>query len=605
MKTIAHCLADLRLDLKDSGAVWSDAELTRCIERAVADYSRFRPREMSREVTVDAEVTSESFTTPAVEDTDYFVATMDISASVDGAACVIVTGHTRPDVPRPVKITVTDANTSITQLVLIVKGYDDDNKYIEEFFYLEGGLVQTGQQYFALVTAIEIDEIAGNGAADTLIVGTGSADGVYVKLANKPIKHGSEAISGFALDTGYEMDYAGGRIAMKSGGSMVVSTAYTISYTKSRIDIDLSKIIDDLIRVDRVEYPAGQVPQKHASLEMWGNVLTIAGGFESQAEASDAEHVVVKYYASHSPPNAQSPGSYPSYLDCTVELAASAYALFVKALQYEHQAVTDLASARTIFDVTTGTINKATTGTHALAKIAMDKAAVLLTASTGKIDAALTKVALYLETNDTTDNAKDVLANITDDVAELRTKIISAEDAINSFLDEVDTSDLGLATAGAEGLLATGDDLINAVNVGENVPGLYAAFSGARVAIATARTNAALGYAQEVAARLSNLRSYIEESSAWMQMGNTFIAEAVQLISQANAAISEAMGRVSEIDRYLEEARQYYELARADLALAAEWRQEAIERRNEAWAIWSSPNQIAANYALGLRGQLY
>ena len=69
-KTIQHYLNDLRLDLKDSGALWSDAELTRCVERAVGDYSRFSPLEKTLELIVDAEVASESFTTPATSDTD-------------------------------------------------------------------------------------------------------------------------------------------------------------------------------------------------------------------------------------------------------------------------------------------------------------------------------------------------------------------------------------------------------------------------------------------------------------------------------------------------------------------------------------------------------
>jgi len=43
-KTIQHYITDLRLDLKDSGALWSDPELTRCVEKAVADYSRLVPR---------------------------------------------------------------------------------------------------------------------------------------------------------------------------------------------------------------------------------------------------------------------------------------------------------------------------------------------------------------------------------------------------------------------------------------------------------------------------------------------------------------------------------------------------------------------------------
>ncbi len=127
-KTIAHYLTDLRTDLKDSGTLWSDAELTRCVERAVADYSRMVPREMSKEITVDAVVTSEAFTTPTVEDTDYFVTIWDISAKDDGDIATLAASI--PDVPRPVKITITDASTSMTQLVIIIKGYDDDGKYI-------------------------------------------------------------------------------------------------------------------------------------------------------------------------------------------------------------------------------------------------------------------------------------------------------------------------------------------------------------------------------------------------------------------------------------------------------------------------------------------
>ena len=37
MKDRTVMRADLRTDLKDSGALWSDSELNRCIEKAVAD----------------------------------------------------------------------------------------------------------------------------------------------------------------------------------------------------------------------------------------------------------------------------------------------------------------------------------------------------------------------------------------------------------------------------------------------------------------------------------------------------------------------------------------------------------------------------------------
>ena len=665
-KTIAHYLTDLRTDLKDSGALWSDPELTRCIEKAVADYSRMVPREMSREITFDAGITSESFTTPTAEDTDYFVTTWDISAVSDGDTASLAAR--RPDVPRPVKVTVTDANVSITQLVIIVKGYDDDNKYIEEFFYLEGGLVQTGQHYFALVTEVEIDEIAGVGASDTIIVGTGSEDSVLVKLAYKPIKFGSVTITGRKLDTDFEMDYVGGRISMKSGGGLSAGTAYTIaSYTRSRIDIDLSTIIDDLIRVDRVEYPVGQVPQQFSKVEVWGTILTLTGSHVTQEEVSDAEHLVIKYYASHSLPNDQSSGSFPSYLDTTVQLAASAYALFIKALQYEHQAVTDLTTMGTrltsiaaIHTLTATALDKVATyvadtdtaldaaitqfaaAATALAKINSDGGRTYLTDADGALDLAVTaiaKVITYLETNADPNSAEFILTDIDTDKADLRTALKTALDAANAHLDEVDTTDLGQATVGAEGLLETGDGLINQLNDGgDRVPERYREYSRGRVDIATARVSAAVAFIQEAATRHAYLRSYIENADAWGRVATGFVAEAAQRTNEAMARLSisdrwvaeavqrvasgngyvaegvgrngmarafveEASGRIAEMNTFVQEANLYQVKADADMRLSERWREEAVERRNEAWAIWRSPHQISSTYALGQRGQ--
>ena len=663
-KTIAHYLTDLRTDLKDSGTLWSDAELTRCVERAVADLSRMVPRERSKEITVDAGVTGESVTTPTAEDTDYFVTTWDISAKADGDVATLAAS--RPDVPRPVQITITDADASITQLVIIVKGYDDDGKYIEEFFYLEGGLNQTGQRYFALVTEVELDEITGEGAGDELIVGTGDEDGVFVKLANKPIKLGTVAISGQTLDTDFEADYSNGRIALKSGGSMSAGTAYTVAYTKSRIEIDLAALIDDLIRVDRVEYPSGNVPQQFSNLVVWGNVLTLTGSHVTQAEVSDAEHLVIKYYAPHSPPEAQAPGSYPSFLDTTVQQAASAYALFVKALEWEHQSVTDFASARTAM----GNLS----GAHSLAI------------------AAIAKIVTYLTAN-SNDDAKAILEDITDDVAGLRTAILAAQDAANALADTVDFSDvetyltkavtdlenantdatsagsalvavdlsaaitaLDAANAAldnivstsigdAANLLDTGEGFIDRVNDGERVPENYSEHARAHVQLTGARVQIALGYAQEAAQRISGMLVYVNEANGYSRAAEAFVAGAAQYVAaavqsiarerakveQATVYLGEAESRLAnlrtyieqaagwgqvargfaeeaglhmgDMDRYLQEANLYQQSATGNQLLAERFREEAIERRNEAWAIWRSPHQISPTYALGQRGQ--
>ena len=560
-KTIQHYLNDLRTDLKDSGAVWSDAELTRCVEKAVADYSRFNPRERQREITIDYEVDDESVTLPTTSDIDYFVAAYDLNAKTDGAVATMAAYV--PDVPRPVRIAVTDANTSITQLVIIVKGYDEDNKYIEEFFYLEGGLIQTGQHYFSRVTEVELDEIAGNGAADLLNVGTGTDSDVWRRLAYRPIKSASLTRTGSTLDTDFEVDYAEGRIRRISDGNLVAGTAYTVDYTRSRIDIDLSTLIDDLIKVERVEYPSGSVPQNHSKFEVWGDILTVAGDMVSQAEMTDAEHLIIKYLVSHSAPSAQSSGSYPSYLDTTVQLAATAYALLIEALQYTHAAATNITNAGT----------------------ALTAIAAIHTAC----DAALDKVITYLESN-TNEDAKYWLTKITTDIANLRTSIETALDAAASGLGEVDTTSLDKATTGAEGLLDAGDNFIDTVNDGDNVPGLYRDYSLARAQIANARLAAASQYIAEATARMANLNSYIAQAGGWMAVASGFVEE--------------ASGRLGEMDRYLQEAALHQQTADINLRLAEVYRTEAFARRDEAWAIWMSPSQISPTYSLGQRRQL-
>lgn len=615
-KVISNYRADLRLDLKDSGVVWSDAELDRCVERAVADLTRFRPLQKSIEFVVDSEVAAESFITPAASDADFFVVAQNLSGIADGATCTIAAGT--PDIPRPVMLTLTDADDSITDLVVIVKGRDVDGNYVEEYFYLSGlianSLVQTGKTYFAVVTEVEVHFILGDGAGDTLDVGTGSHLEVYVQLNNYPLRFQSDAVTGYARYTDYIMDYYSGRIALTTATTMAAATAYSISYTKSGIAGDLSNLTD-LIRVESVEYPVGTVPQEITSTNVWGSIITLlSGSHSSQSEMTDDEHMLVHYSAQHQPPGASSPGTYPSFLDWTVELAASAYALFMEALQHEHQAATDLGEVRT----TLGYLGIGHVGAgnptfeYGLVDTALDKAAVLVTAGTGKIDLALAKVALYLETYDAgdsgVDNARDVLANITDNIAELRTAIgATAAGALGkgyTLLDKVATVDLDALTVGAVALLATGDDTINKLNDGESVPALYSEYAKTKsTAIAQARVQAALAYAQEASIRLANLRTYIEESGGWMRMGEVFIAEAQTLLGEVNAIVAEAGTRIALIDRFLAESAQYQETASNDMLLADRYRAEATERRNEAWAIWADSKQYAPNYAIMQRNQ--
>jgi len=600
-KTLYQMRSDLRLDLKDTSVLllWSEAELQRCIDKAVSDLSRFLPRQKSYEVTIDTAVTGESFTTPAAADPDYFVDNVTLEGETAGSTLSLA--HIAATNPGLLTFLLTDDNNSITSLTVTVKGTDRDGGYIEENFHLSGGKSQTGKKEFGTVMQVIVGYINGSASsADVVDIGTTNAFDVWVQLANKPIKPGSETISGEARDTDYVMDYANGRIKFIED-QMDAGTAYTIAYTKSQIDIDLTPIKHELIRVDRLIYPASDLPQSFVAADVWGDVLTTQGGVsESQTAMSDDKHAIVRYLARHTPPSVDAPGSYPEFLDDTVILAASAYALFIKAAQYEHQVASDLADADVAITKVTGE------AIHTLVTTALGRAAALLVATTGEIDAALAKVSTYLSPVDTQNNAADVLAEIHDMETYLRDTIIKLSDGSGALknagtaLGATATTDIDAATVGATAWLLEGELLINTVNIGDRVPELFREYAAAKVSVANARVSSALGYIREAEARIAFLRTYIEESSGWVRIAETFIAEASQHIAAANAAVNQAAGHLAEIDRLLSEAAQWQASANAHAALADRWRTEAIERRNEAWSIWHDPKQYIGDFALTL-----
>ena len=599
-KTKLQCRADLRLDLKDSGALWSDPELNRCIERAVADLSRFLPRERIYEESLQFTVSGETVTMPLDAVSGQIVAVE--SLYVDGNGEAAAAGDTatidgQPDVPRPLRINIGDADNSITGLTLIITGIDEDDIGITEtFHYIKGDdKIFMGKKYFKAVYEVEIDQIAGAAAADQLEVGIGAYTDVWVSLANKPIKWGSEkniTIDSTALtrNTDFYMDYTRGKIKAISGGNITAGGTVTISYTKSQLAIDLSSLAD-FIRVERVEYPIGDIPQTFLTWDIWGKLLYITGGYETQESMAEDKHVGVYYAAEHIPPTEYSPGSYPEFLNNTILLAAGAFALFIYSLSHEHQATLDMASARLEF--------------------------INITAIHSVLGTALVNVKKYLDNNSDAD-AAGILADITSEVADLRASITIALAAANTYLDKVDTTDLqgaeevwasyaatttdfitGATAPSIKKYLEDGDAFLNTVDVGgEGVEVARAHVEYARACMeivrahevkradflqaATARTNAAMGFTQEAAQRLSTLRSYIEQAMGYRDVASVFARQAEAYVAQINT--------------YLSEARGYAESAGAEMVLADRFRDEAIERRNEAWNIWRDRKQYIGDY---------
>lgn len=603
-KTRLQMRSDLRLDLKDSGALWSSPELDRCIERAFSDLSRFLPDEKIYEDSLQFAVTGESVTFPKDTSLDAIVADEALTTSTDGDKATI---DGQPDVPRPLTITLTDADDSITGFTTIIDGIDKDDQALQEIFHytLGDSKTITGLKYFKAVFSVEFDQTDGNGADDVFDLGYGAYTDVWVYLANSPIKWASEtatddASTAIVRNTDFYIDYANGRVKAIASADIAAEEVCTFAYTKSQIGIDISGLAE-LIRVQKVEYPVGDIPQSFVVWDTFGNWIVITGGPEGAEQTQLAENRQYRIYydARHQMPGEYSPSSVPSFLEDTVLNGAAAYALYIYSLKLEHLTVIDLATSRTAL----ASANTAHTA----------------------LGTALTSLKKYLDNNSDAD-AAGILQNIADDVAELRTKIIVAEDLIATVIG-LATTDLAAATTARANYMGgtnnyvdsgsapdikkyldDGDALLNELSKGgegQDVPRAYREYAqGVKDSLvaaheqdrrfyqqgATAHTNAAMAAANEVAQRLSMLRSYIEEAAGWTSVANAFATEAGH--------------RVADIVSYLQEASQYVAVSNSDVGLADRFRAEADERRNEVFSIWRDRKQYIGDFTAGAIRQM-
>lgn len=175
----------------------------------------------------------------------------------------------------------------------------------------------------------------------------------FVSLANGHIKAESETITDntgdttYTRDTDYTMDYLNGKIKALSTGSIVDTSTCKASYTKIQIGASISSIADELLRIEKVEYPAGNVPQQFVSFSVWGSYMTITSTHETQTTLSDGKHINIYYLAEHTAPTDMVAGSYPDFLDSAIISGAEAYALALRVLKLLDAAISDVSDADT------------------------------------------------------------------------------------------------------------------------------------------------------------------------------------------------------------------------------------------------------------------
>lgn len=418
------------------------------------------------------------------------------------------------------------------------------------------------------------------------------------------------------------------------------------------------------IRLEGIEYPANKYPAMKPLFDyVTGNFLFLKTDY---MPGDTGELVFVFWHKKHT--FSDSVSTIPIEYENVIALGGEGYALLLRSLEHYHQAATDIGTAKTetakmitggavtLADVDTA-LDKVTTHTGeadaALDKVttymegASDSAKALLAKITTDIadlrtaiktaedaanaaldsmsfsdvvthltaaSTALGKVITYLE-NNTNEDSKSWLTKITTDIASLRTAIGTAVDAANTYLDEVDTTDLQGAEAvwadlvkhvltasgipNVEDFIELGDDKILTVNIGEDVAGHYNRYAETALNMAKvwgekrdafleearSRTNAAQGFISEADRRLINLRTYIEQAGGWGKVASGFVEEATQRIAEANAIVNreagisvQARGYLEEVDRRLANLRGYIEEAGGWGEVALGFVKEATER---------------------------
>jgi len=374
--------------------------------------------------------------------------------------------------------------------------------------------------------------------------------------------------------------------------------------------IDLNDYIDEVdgmagfIRVHQVEYPANKNPQCFVSFVVFANLLTITGlsEVEGQGALSSGNVLRIYYEAPHTMPEDEEPGSSPPFLDNTIILAASAYALFQRALNYIQQSGTDYASARTALssaDTAQTAVGTALTNLKkyldnnsekdaiGVLKDIFDDAADLRTAIATALDAAaaeiasgdpgtnitnmlvdadaeLDKVSTYLEDN-TNEDAVYWLTKLTTDIAGLRTAVGTALDALNTYLDGVAT-DLSAADGAKEDYMGTDNNYVD----GGVVPDVSKYLTLGDDKLNTLNEG---GEGQEVPLAYAEYARYVRENLVSPHEKNRELL-AQNATSRTNAAMiyaQEAAQRLSNLRSYIEQAAGWSDIARGFLDKAGKY----------------------------------
>lgn len=341
--------------------------------------------------------------------------------------------------------------------------------------------------------------------------------GSTVTLANKRIRPKSETVTDttgattYVRNTDFTIDYALGTIVALASGSIPDSQAdLLIDYTILEVYIDISSLTN-LIRIVRVEYPAGNVPADFQSFYTWGDFIVVTSrGRETQQRMTEDEHVWIYYNSQHTMPEINVDGSWKPQLDEVVIKGAEAYSLMTKGLEVRHGARTRLNGALTTLE-----------GVSAIE---------------AQIDTALANTFTQASSaSDDLSNVQTYIDDMTAVLAAVSSYLASAADAVVSALERAEAAEATMVNVDAE--------LVKATDVLTNVTILI---SDITTLINSSSTSAAV-----TATYLAEAFTYLTETVPMIRE----IDDKVDLIeasrNQAKARLIQAGDKIGNADFYI------------------------------------------------------
>lgn len=350
--------------------------------------------------------------------------------------------------------------------------------------------------------------------AETLTIASGTGT-----LAVAPAKPKSESIKNsegtvLTKDTNYTINYITGVVTAVTG---MDDGEYTASYTIHPYFIKVTDL-SDVIKIQSVEYPAGEVPAQFPGFDQIWDWLIVKLGAAGQL--SSGSHIHIHTLEEWTQPVTATGGDYPPHLDQVVFTGSVGNALLNKSRKYRWLAAAALADCNTAI----GNIS---------VSVAVD------------IDSVVT------------------IAAPTD----VTTTITLTEDNFNNAMMKMIAAATGLPLVETD--LIAGRAKINLVNIGKEVAAMYAQYAAKEIDKNVAYLAEAGKFLElevsKAQAAVESVKTAIAHEEHLINVGRSQVEAINAQIADANAEIATAQASaaayVQQAEKFLAEAMQYNELS--------------------------------------------